>query len=501
MVLERRAPRRLCPSSDTVSTLPRLRSPKRANTALPPTALASLPPHEQLHTRARTPPAALLTPHHPFPPRRQVESLAAELEKRATDVIDSAESQEDAFRVLEFREAAYSLLDLALKFQMKRFLAHAHCQALLDQWWRGAHKASNAAVHENVSMTTLLVQAVFPITNPHYRERAVELFKSSNGDVAPEKSRVVMDRSLRVARDAACHALAERKAEKTARPNSARRSGPDSDLTAKLKVQMDGLSARARGQGGTFDTAAAATADKLTGFYQIPSVVFVLRFFMHCLFLLFYTYILSLTDTSRLPDAYPPLTLTELLFMCWSVTIVLDDICNTLDEDQQSPPDALMIMRDVGMVACVAARLEAGTTHWPNAYMVYHTLLSFNIIFLAFALIEYRSYTRSIGVLYIMIKRMMSDLIIFMEVFVYIVIGFCLAFYGLYNAQDGVRLRSLEHAQGRPLQTPGQRRKQARLCCGCFTTSAASRLFSHPPPRPRVRLVPRRWTVRLKSPE
>jgi len=28
---------------------------------------------------------------------------------------------------------------------------------------------------------------------------------------------------------------------------------------------------------------------------------------------------------------------------------------------------------------------------------------------------------------------MMADLVIFMEVFVYIVVGFCLAFYGLYN--------------------------------------------------------------------
>jgi hypothetical protein len=69
---------------------------------------------------------------------------------------------------------------------------------------------------------------------------------------------------------------------------------------------------------------------------------------MHCLFLLLYTYILSLTDTSRLPDAYPPLCLTEQLFMWWSVTIVLDDVCTALDEDQQSPPDVLMIVRDVG---------------------------------------------------------------------------------------------------------------------------------------------------------
>lgn len=57
----------------------------------------------------------------------------------------------------------------------------------------------------------------------------------------------------------------------------------------------------------------------------------------------------------------------------------------------------VLILPPTGMLTCVASRLETVTTHDPNAYVVYHTFLSFNIIFLAFALIEYRSYSRSIG--------------------------------------------------------------------------------------------------------
>ena len=34
------------------------------------------------------------------------------------------------------QEGRFSLLDLALQLEMKRFLAHRHCQSLMTEWWR-----------------------------------------------------------------------------------------------------------------------------------------------------------------------------------------------------------------------------------------------------------------------------------------------------------------------------------------------------------------------------
>lgn len=65
------------------------------------------------------------------------------------------------------------------------------------------------------------------------------------------------------------------------------------------------------------------------------------------------------------------------------------------------------------------------------------------------------SFSTCSGVLYIMIKRMMTDLAIFMEVFVYIVLGFCLAFYSLYHAEAGVSAENTggkRGTMGRPIE-------------------------------------------------
>ena len=377
-----------------------------------------------------------------------MEQRAAELESRATDVIDAADSQEEAFRVLEHKVGRYSLLDLALKFQMKRFLAHSHCQALLDRWWRGSHELSAVELPENVSLSSLLGQALIPVANPHYRKRAFQMLKRRKvSESSKDETLRVLTRFANVAHDAAYQSIQEM--QHTALAEA--REGGATDITPeegdrikagifskKQQAQMSTLKTQARPRGVGMDSHGpvdpAVATEHLRGFYQIPSVVFVLRFFMHSLFLVLYTYILSITDTTRLPDAYPEVSLIEVIFMWWSLSIVFDDVANAVDDDQQSTPDGLMILRDLGMIACAAARCETARVHAPAAYSAYHTLLSFNIIFLAFALIEFRSYHRSIGVLYIMIKRMMTDLVIFMEVFLYIVLGFCLAFYGLYIA-------------------------------------------------------------------
>ena len=40
-------------------------------------------------------------------------------------------------------------------------------------------------------------------------------------------------------------------------------------------------------------------------------MIFVLRFFMHCLFLVLYTYVLSYVDISKIPESYPALSDAE----------------------------------------------------------------------------------------------------------------------------------------------------------------------------------------------
>ncbi|EOD23701.1 hypothetical protein EMIHUDRAFT_457924 [Emiliania huxleyi CCMP1516] len=125
--------------------------------------------------------------------KSRLEEQAERYEQVAVDVINAADSQTDAFAVLEHKEGRFSLLDLALQLEMKRFLAHRHCQALLDRMWNGRHAGSSVELPENISMTALLWRATMPLTNPHYTAKARSLYQKKTQDEASKKANACLE--------------------------------------------------------------------------------------------------------------------------------------------------------------------------------------------------------------------------------------------------------------------------------------------------------------------
>ena len=72
--------------------------------------------------------------------RSECLARAGELESWATGLMGVLPTQASAARILAARVDAWSagpLIDLAMQLEMKQFLSHKTCQALMDAWWRG----------------------------------------------------------------------------------------------------------------------------------------------------------------------------------------------------------------------------------------------------------------------------------------------------------------------------------------------------------------------------
>ena len=60
--------------------------------------------------------------------------------------------------------ASLTLLGLATLLEMKAFLSHRHCQAMLDGWWRVDRPSTpRCSLPEDTSYPLLLCQALVPL--------------------------------------------------------------------------------------------------------------------------------------------------------------------------------------------------------------------------------------------------------------------------------------------------------------------------------------------------
>jgi hypothetical protein len=48
--------------------------------------------------------------------------------------------------------AGAPLLDLAMRLNMKTFLSHKHCQALVERWWRGGFAHSTVTLDPQITV-------------------------------------------------------------------------------------------------------------------------------------------------------------------------------------------------------------------------------------------------------------------------------------------------------------------------------------------------------------
>ena len=102
--------------------------------------------------------------------RQEIQSSAAELEAWAIGVMDLVDEQEIAHVILSQFVPAWrmgALVELALHMEHKAFLAHRHCQSLMDLWWRGGYPGSSCLLKADESLTKLCVWIWLPFLNPY----------------------------------------------------------------------------------------------------------------------------------------------------------------------------------------------------------------------------------------------------------------------------------------------------------------------------------------------
>ena len=60
-----------------------------------------------------------------------------------------------------------ALIELALHMERKNFLAHRHCQSLMDLWWRGGYPGSFCLLSADQNAFSLCAYIVLPFLNPY----------------------------------------------------------------------------------------------------------------------------------------------------------------------------------------------------------------------------------------------------------------------------------------------------------------------------------------------
>jgi len=124
-----------------------------------------------------------------------VREHATKLEEMAICIIDAAETPAEAAAVLAHKDGKMSVLDLALKFELKRFLTNPNCRAIMDKWWSGGDSGGGGggdgggvSAAAEVGSLRLLMHAVLPFTNPYYIAMAREAVASRLGRRSPIES-------------------------------------------------------------------------------------------------------------------------------------------------------------------------------------------------------------------------------------------------------------------------------------------------------------------------
>ena len=109
---------------------------------------------------------------------------AAEIESWALGVLNEVQEQELAHWLLSQKVREWkmgSIINLALQMELKLFLAHRHCQSLMDLRWRGGYPDSAVVISSNHSAWQVFVWAfILPFTNP-YLQKASSSSGSTNG--------------------------------------------------------------------------------------------------------------------------------------------------------------------------------------------------------------------------------------------------------------------------------------------------------------------------------
>jgi len=107
--------------------------------------------------------------------KAKVEEASEALEHWAIQVLDGVEEQDVAHVILSQNVPSWrmgALVELALHMELKAFLAHRHCQSLMNLWWRGGYPGSYCLLSADQAPLALCLYIICPFFNPYLRKAA-----------------------------------------------------------------------------------------------------------------------------------------------------------------------------------------------------------------------------------------------------------------------------------------------------------------------------------------
>ena len=370
----------------------------------------------------------------------EVHERAKMLEAWAIGVLDAVPTQEQAFRILKhpYGEAwgakRDTLLDLAMRLGMKSFLAHRHCKAWKDLWWRGEEVQHTPTLPKEFSYTMLVLKALLPL------HLILEKSKDGERSTAVRMKTDEMMAAMAMTMTTAVH----------------QRQLNDSSLKEQRKSMMASIAA--------FILAAFLKVHgfylKVHGFYQVPATKFVLRCLSHVLLLFLYGYILVTTpNATQVLDMYPEvprIRLSEVVFTVWVFGIGADEfhqkeikkklrMDNELSSPFESAIDAGERLLNLALVMRWASELAFSVFHETEEpyyamclFIVYQVTISLDVIVMSLELLSFASVNFHFGVLVIMVTDMLQDMISFLQLFGLVIFAFSLSFLGLSDSTSTV---------------------------------------------------------------
>ena len=106
------------------------------------------------------------------------------------------------------------------------------------------------------------------------------------------------------------------------------------------------------------------------------------------------------------------------------------------------PFDKLLKLGDLLLMVAFLARVFSAVGLLPHlvrerSYNIYQLIISIDVIILSLRTVSFRSTKHDFGLLVIMVEQMVGDLILFIELFLLVSVGFMLAFVGLTPTRSG----------------------------------------------------------------
>lgn len=385
-----------------------------------------------------------------------------------------------------------ALVDLALQMELKAFLAHRHCQSLMDLWWRGGYPGSSCTLSNDDGVVKVVAWGLLPFLNPWIGARP-----AAEGVADPWRSRDereeilfgALARALTLSSSGRHEASASenapagpagppsppkaRKASAAAGPRAA--AGGEVDATPRLEtssaappsekgralVRQQSRAVLAREatvpslngshqRSGLVSAVGRATqlAPRVRGFYSVPLVKFSLRAAAHLAFLVLYIEVLlnllTADQVREIAPALPPLTYAEMLFVVWALALGLDHSQRQsrmrsfglaanlpFKELVQAAHSIVALAIALRLATLVPATFELALSARHLCYTAYQTLVSIDAVLMCIELFTFMWTSLSFGVLAIIMVQMFVDLSLFLVFFAVILLGFSFALIGL----------------------------------------------------------------------